>query len=110
MEIEHEELGIEDLFLQDKDDKIEILITIEGIGKFKAYVTPVAYGDIKKIERKSEDESAEYVLTNHLFKGNGEQFTSKELELLPAGVLKGVSEKIMDLSGMNISNEDIKTF
>ena len=53
MEIEHEELGIEDLFLQDKDDKIEILITIEGIGKFKAYVTPVAYGDIKKIETKS---------------------------------------------------------
>ena len=44
MEIEHEELGIEDLFLQDKDEKIEILITIPDRGKFKAYVTPVTYG------------------------------------------------------------------
>lgn len=110
MEIEHEELGIEDLFLQDKDDKIKIHINIPDRGKFKAYVTPVTYGQTKKIERKSEEEVAEYVLTNHFFKGDGERFTSKELDLLPAGVLKGVAEKIMDLSGLSISNEDIQVF
>ena len=99
MEIEHEELGIEDLFLQDKDEKIEILITIPDRGKFKAYVTPVTYGQTKKIERKSEEEVA-----------NGERFTSEELDWLPAGVLKGVAEKIMDLSGLGISNEDIQVF
>jgi hypothetical protein len=110
MEIEHEELGIEDLFLTDKDDKIKIIITIEDRGDFKAYVTPVSYGEIKKIERASEVEIADYVLTNHFFKGNEERFTSKELELLPAGVLRSVAEKIMELSGLNISNEDIKTF
>lgn len=110
MKIEHEELGIEDLFLKDNDEKIQIIITIPDRGKFKAYVTPVTYGQTKKIERASEEEIAEYVLTNHFFKGDGERFTSGELDLLPAGVLKGVAEKIMDLSGLSITNEDIQVF
>ena len=111
MEIEHEELGIEDLFLQDKDEKIPIKITIKDKGDFKAYVTPISYGQIKKLERTAdESEMVDYILKNHFFKSDKTKFTVEEMNLLPAGVLKGVSETIMELSGMNISNEDIKTF
>lgn len=110
MEIEHEVLGIEELFLSDKDDKIPILIKVEDTGEFKAHITPVSYGQIKKIERKPEEEIAEYILTNHFFKSDESKFTNEELDLLPGGVLKGVVEKIMALSGMDISHEEIKSF
>lgn len=110
VEIKHEEMSIEDLFITEKDQKIKIIISIENRGDFRAYVTPVTYGQTKKLNRMSDDQIAEYVLTNHFFKSDGNLFTSEELELLPAGVLKGVSETIMELSGLNISNEDIQVF
>ena len=49
VEIEHEVLDIEDLFLTGKDKKTQIIITLEGKGEFKAYITPVTYGQIKKL-------------------------------------------------------------
>ena len=110
MEIEHEVLDIEDLFLTGKDKKTTIRITIEGRGEFQALVTPVTYGQVKKLGQTSENEVADYVLTNHFFKMNEETFTVDELNLLPAGVLKGVVETIMKLSGLNITDEDIKVF
>ena len=110
VEIEHEVMDIEDLFLTGKDKKTEIIITINGRGEFKALVTPVSYGEIKKLDKMSEEEIANYVLTNHFFKPNGENLTSSELDLLPAGILKAVSETIMKLSGLDISNEDIQVF
>lgn len=110
MEIEHEVLDIEDLFLTGKDKKTTIRITIEGRGEFQALITPVTYGQVKKLGRTSENEVADYVLTNHFFKMNEETFTVEELNLLPAGVLKGVVEVIMKLSGLNITDEDIKVF
>lgn len=109
MEIEYEERGIEDLFLQDKDEKIKIRITLDS-GDFCAYITIVTYGQAKQLGRMNEDQIADYVLTNHFFKGNKEPFSVKELELLPAGVLKGVVETISELSGLNVTNEDIKVF
>lgn len=111
VEIEHEVLDIEELFLSGKDKKTQIIITIEGRGDFKAYVTPVTYGQIKKMGRTSdENEIADYVLQNHFFKMSESKFTVEELDLLPAGVLKAVVETIMDLSGLNITEEDIKRF
>ena len=110
MEIEHEVMDIEDLFLTGKDKKTEIIITIEGRGDFKALVTPVTYGQVKKLETTDEAEITEYVLTNHFFKPNGDKLTSKELDMLPAGVLKSVSDVIMELSGLKISDEDIQVF
>lgn len=111
VEIEHEVLDIEDLFLTGKDKKTQIIITLEGKGEFKAYITPVTYGQIKKLGRTTdENEIADYVLQNHFFKADESKLTVEELDLLPAGILKGVVETIMDLSGLNISNEDIKTF
>ena len=110
MEIEHEVLDIEDLFLSGKDKKTKIIITIEGRGDFKAYVTPVTYGQIKRLRTTDENEIADYVLQNHFFKADETKLTIGELDLLPAGVLKGVVETIMDLSGLNITGEDIKRF
>ena len=111
VEIEHEVMDIEDLFLTGKDKKTQIIITIEGKGDFKAYVTPVTYGQVKKLERTSdESEIVDYILKNHFFKSNETNFTTDEIDLLPAGVLKGVAETIMELSGLNITNDDIKTF
>ena len=112
MEIEHEVLSIEELFLEGKDTNMRIIITIQNRGDFEAYVTPVTYGQIKKMQRTSdENEIADYVLQNHFFKNKqGDSFTVEELNLLPAGVLKGVVEKIMDISGLNLTDEDIRTF
>lgn len=110
VEIEHEVMDIEDLFITGKDKKTGIIITIEDRGEFQAYVTPVTYGQIKRLDKMSENEIADYVLTNHFFKTNGENLTESELELLPAGVLKGVVETIMKLSGLDITSDDIKTF
>lgn len=110
VEIEHEVMDIEELFITGKDKKTRIVISIEDRGDFQAYITPVAYGQIKKLGRMEEEEIADYVLTHHFFKTNGETLTTNELELLPAGVLKSVTEKIMDISGMGITNEDIRVF
>ena len=110
MEIEHEVLDIEDLFLSGKDKKTRIKITIEDRGEFQALVTPVTYGQVKKMGRTSEEKVADYVLSNHFFKMSEETFTVEELNMLPAGVLKGVVEVIMKLSGLNITDEDIKVF
>ena len=109
VEIEHEEMNIEDLFIHDKDDKIKIRISLSQ-GDFRAYVTVVTYGQTKQLDRMNEDQVAEYILTNHFFKGDKQPFSAKELELLPAGVLKGVVETIMTLSGLDISNDDIQVF
>lgn len=111
MEIVHEVMDIEDLFIKGKDNKVQIILTIEGKGDFKAYVSPVTYGQIKNIENTTDEVAiASYVLSNHFFKGNGEAFTKKELDYLPAGVLKAVVSTIMDISGLNISDEDIRVF
>ena len=110
VEIEHEAMDIEELFLTGKDKKTEIIITIEGRGDFKAFITPVTYGQIKKIQAKDENEIADYVLQNHFFKADESKLTVEELDLLPAGVLKGVVETIMDVSGLNITDKDIKRF
>lgn len=110
VEIEHEVMDIEELFITGKDKKTGIIITIEDRGEFQAYITPVTYGQIKRLDKMSENEIADYVLTNHFFKTNGETLTESELELLPAGVLKGVVETIMKLSGLDITSDDIKTF
>ena len=110
VEIQHEEMDIEDLFINEKDKKIKIIISIEDRGDFRAYVTPVTYGQVKQLSRMNEDQVSDYVLTNHFFKSNEDLFSAKELDLLPAGVLKGVVETIMDLSGLNITNEDIQVF
>jgi hypothetical protein len=109
VEIQHEEMGIEDLFIQDKDEKIKIRITLDQ-GDFRAYVTVITYGQAKQLDRMNEDQVADYILTNHFFKGNEQPFSAKELELLPAGVLKGVVETIMKLSGLDITEEDIQVF
>lgn len=110
VEIEHEVLDIEDLFLQGKDKKTQIIITIEGRGDFKAYVTPVTYGQIKGLRTTDETEIADYVLQNHFFKSDETTFTVEELDILPVGVLKEVVQTIMALSGLNISEDDVKTF
>lgn len=111
MEIEHEVFDIEDLFLEGKDKITPIKITINN-KDFRAYVEPVTYGQIKKMERTAnEEEVAEYILQNHFFRNDkGDKFTVDELDLLPAGVLKAVGETIMDLSGLNITQDDIKSF
>ena len=110
MEIEHEVLGIEELFLEGKDKKVDVIIDIPDRGRFKAIVEPVTYGQVKKMERWSEKEIEDYILSNHLYKADGENLTNAELDLLPAGVLKAIAEKIMSLSGLDLSDEDVKRF
>jgi hypothetical protein len=110
VELKHEVMDIEDLFITGKDNKTKVIITIEDRGDFQAYITPVTYGQIKRLGKMEEEEVAEYVLTHHFFKTNGETLTAYELDLLPAGVLKGVVETIMKLSGLDMTDEDIRVF
>ena len=111
MEIEHEVFDIEDLFLEGKDKITQIIITWEG-RKFRAYVTPVTYGQIKRIKRTSTDnEIADYILQNHFFRDEKKNtYSLDELDLLPAGVLKAIVETIEEMSGLNITKKEIKSF
>lgn len=109
MKIESEIYDIEDLLLADEDDKTELLIPING-KKYRMLISKVNYGEIKKIERFSDEEKANKILQNHLFNGKGESIGGDLINKFPVGLIKLISDEILEISGMNISKEDIEDF
>ena len=110
VKLESEVFDIEDLLLQDNDDKTELIIPVNG-KKYRLYVTQVTYGEIKKMERlKTEEEKTNFILENHVFNGKGEEIPLRLIQKFPAGLLKAISEVIMDKSGMNVTKEELEVF
>ena len=46
------------------------------------------------------------ILTKALFKSNGDNFTNEELLSFPIGVVNAIASKIMELSGVDVSQQN----
>jgi hypothetical protein len=115
--LEIDEFNLEDLIVLGEDTKIPITITFpKGDGtkiKAKALVKQLTLKELDSFKFNSNDalRTNTQLLTKALFKQNGENFTSKELEVLPIGVVNALTEKIMELSGMdNPLSDKIRDF
>ena len=106
-----EEFDLEELILLGDDKKIPILIEYPKPDgkrvKAKALIKQLTINEIDTVKTKQENQlqAAMLVLQKALFKSNGEPFSKNELKKLPIGVLNEISDKILEISGIN---EDTK--
>ena len=106
-----EEFDLEELILLGDDKKIPILIEYPKPDgkrvKAKALIKQLTINEIDTVKTKQENQlqAAMLVLQKALFKSNGEPFSKNELKRLPIGVLTEISDKILEISGIN---EDTK--
>ncbi len=114
--IEIDEINLEDLIVLGEDKKIPIQIEFPkadgGVVKAKALVKQLTLkeiGDIK-VNQNNIMESSLAVLEKALFKNNGKNFTEKELLVFPIGVINAISNKIMELSGVEIDENKLRDF
>ena len=110
VEVEAEEVGLEDLIILGEDKKIPIHITYpktDGTrAKAKALVKQLTLKELDSLNfnRNNPGKVSLLVLRKALFKQNGDNFTDKELEMLPLGVVNAISNKILELSGVEVPN------
>lgn len=113
--IKVEETNLEDLIVLGEDCHIPISIEFPKpngeITKAKALVKQITVKEMKKIQIKGNDELglAIEVLQIALLKQDGTNFTREEILYLPLGVVRTLSDKILELSGFNM-DEEIRNF
>ena len=107
--VEVDEVNLEDLLVLGEDKRIGIEIDFprdngESV-KVKALIKQLTLKELDGLSVNQGDivETNLNVLERALFKTNGDNFTREELLLLPIGVVNAVSEKIMEVSGVNNS-------
>lgn len=117
IKLQNEEVNLEDLIILGADKKIPILIeypSVEGeIVNAKVLVKQLTIKEIEDFKLTDTNNLTEVldVLTKTIFKNNGKTFTFEELSYLPVGVLKALFEKIFELSGIDINDQNkIKDF
>lgn len=107
-----DEYNLEDLILLGEDKKIPIIIefpTPDGKKvKAKALVKQLTLKEIDKLQMNNNNvaELNKYVFEKALFKTNGETFTEEELSVLPLGVVNAITNKIIELSGVNVDTNN----
>lgn len=113
--IKVEETNLEDLIILGEDCHIPVSIEFPKpngeVAKAKALVKQITVKEMKKVKLKGNDEVevAMEVLQTALLKQNGSNFTKEEISYLPIGVVRTLSDKILELSGFNM-NEEIRNF
>ena len=111
-----EEMNLEELIILGEDKKVPIKITFPTIeGKrvtAKALVKQLTLREMENIQINQNNliKVNRMVLEKALFKTNGESYTKEELYHLPVGVVNAISEKILELSGMDVDNQKLKDF
>ena len=111
-----EEVNLEELILLGEDKKIPITITFPTVDgervKAKALVKQLTLREMETIKINRDDliTANRILLEKALFKTNGEPYTRKELYLLPMGVVNAIAEKIFELSGIELANQQLKDF
>ena len=115
--LEIDEFNLEDLIVLGDDKRIPITIEYprdDGSKvKAKALIKQLTMKELDAIRINRNDfiETNMNVLEKALFKSSGDNFSRDELEYLPLGVVNAVSEKIMELSGVNVDiNNDLMDF
>ena len=108
--VEVDEVGLEDLIVLGESKKIPIHITYpndDGTqSKSKALIRQLTLKELDKVKLTSNNLLAINlsVLKIALFKTNGDSFTEEELMVLPLGVVDAVANKIMEISGVDWTN------
>lgn len=111
-----EEVNLEELILLGEDKKIPIVIsypTEDGKQiKAKALVKQLTLKELNDVQINRNDvlNASITVLKKALFKSNGEAYTEEELFILPIGVVNAISDKILELSGVNTDPQKLKDF
>lgn len=101
-----EEFDLEELIILGDDKKMPILIeypTPDGRRvKAKALIKQLTINEIDNVKtQETQLQAAMIVLQKALFKTNGEPFSKNELRKLPIGVLTEISDKILEVSGID---------
>lgn len=114
--IEVDEINLEDLLVLGDDTTIPIKITYPRkngtIVKAKAHIKQLTLKEVKNLRLNDKDyyESALNILQKTLFKSNETNYSKDELLLLPIGVLKALTEKILELSGFTEDDKKLMDF
>lgn len=103
--IKVEETNLEDLILLGEDKLIDIEIEFpqgENRIKAKAKIKPLTMKELKNINVNSKSlETNIEILSKSLFKQDGTVFDKELILDLPVGVVNAISEKIMEVSGVD---------
>ena len=110
------ELNLEDLIVLGDDKKIPITITFpKGDGesvKAKALIKQLTLKELGNVNTKNNNllDSSKLILRKALFKQDGSLFSDEEIEVLPVGVIIAISNRIMEVSGMDEFMQEAKDF
>ena len=110
------ELNLEDLIVLGDDKKIPITITLpKGDGesvKAKALIKQLTLKELGNVNTKNNNllDSSKLILRKALFKQDGSLFSDEEIEVLPVGVIIAISNRIMEVSGMDEFMQEAKDF
>lgn len=113
--IKVEETNLEDLIMLGEDCHIPVSIEFPKpngeTANAKALIKQITLKEMKKIQIKGRDDLgiASEVLQIALLKQDGSNFTREEISYLPIGVVRSLSDKILELSGFNM-NDEIRNF
>lgn len=107
------ELNLEDLLILGDAKKIPIKIKFpleDGtIVEAKALVKQLTVKELENLKLKQNTvwKYSVAILEKALFKQDGTQFNSKEIRSLPLGVANAIASKVMELSGVEITNQTL---
>lgn len=113
--IKVEETNLEDLIVLGEDYHIPVSIEFprpDGTKvKAKALIKQITVKEMKKVQTKGNDDFgiATEVLRIALLKQDGSNFTKEEISYLPLGVVRSLSDKILEVSGIDM-DEEIRNF
>ena len=107
-----EEVKLEDLILLGDDKKIPIIVEFpknDGTKiNTKAFVKQLTLKELNHVQINQSNiwESNIDILSKALFKSTGDNFTREELLNFPIGVVNAIASKIMELSGVEIDQQN----
>lgn len=110
------ELNLEDLIILGDDKKIPIEIsfpTEDGTSvKAKALVRQLTIRELEdiKVNEKEVWKTNIKILQRTLFKHDGTPYSTKEIKVLPIGVISALVEEIMKLSGVDLQKQQLVNF
>ena len=117
VEVEADEVGLEELIVLGEAKKIPIHIIYpndDGTkSKAKALVKQLTLKELDGLNYTGNNLGTfnKKILKKAFFKSTGEHFTPEELNTLPLGVVSAVSDKILELSGVESrTQQNLKDF
>lgn len=111
-----EEVNLEELLVLGEDKLIPIEISFpksDGNSvKAKALIKQLTLKELDniKLNNASVFESNILILEHALFKQNKSNFTREELLVIPLGVVNAISNKILEVSGVDIDPQRLRDF